>query len=243
MPQNTLRKRFINNRLLTMISRPQYESSCSVTSLTAVFNYLYSAEVGIQTQDDIARVLGFKDASEVGNYGGPGNKTVMEWFKKLTQHYAVQGSCNIFIDRSSVKDFSNNKTVFTKIRETVESENTVIIYHMENHYNVVIGYVEAAQDQEPEKAYAESPALNRWIVLGEHSTYNRFSFIFKLLDIIEKTSLRKLIPEKIHLSEQIRLILEDKLFPSPIWCRKWKNVRKDFLDSSNHCFLIFRKQQ
>ena len=63
--------RFINNELLGFISRPQYDTSCSMSSLTAVINYLFSDQIGIKTTKEWAKDIGAPDPEESM---GPGNQ-------------------------------------------------------------------------------------------------------------------------------------------------------------------------
>ena len=52
-----MKDRFVNNRVLESICRPQYRYGCAIAALTSVINYLYSAKLGVVTQEQIAREL------------------------------------------------------------------------------------------------------------------------------------------------------------------------------------------
>ena len=59
--------RFVNNELLGFISRPQYEASCSMSSLTAVINYLFADQIGIKTNKEWAEDIKAPDPEEPGH--------------------------------------------------------------------------------------------------------------------------------------------------------------------------------
>jgi hypothetical protein len=71
-----LRTRYVNTKVVEHLSRPQYDWSCSMTALTGVVNYLYSKELGVQTQESVARSLGM-NIEDIGTGGGPGNDTII----------------------------------------------------------------------------------------------------------------------------------------------------------------------
>ncbi len=61
--------RYVNNDLISYISRPQYENSCSFTALTAVFNYFYADKLGIKTSNELASAIGIKAPKNITGYG------------------------------------------------------------------------------------------------------------------------------------------------------------------------------
>ncbi len=66
--------RYVNNELLSFISRPQYDSSCSMSALTAVINYLFSDQIGIKTTKEWANDINIHSPEEDMS---PGNRTVI----------------------------------------------------------------------------------------------------------------------------------------------------------------------
>lgn len=213
--------RFVNNELLKFISRPQYENSCSITSLTAVFNYLFAEKIGIKTSNELAVIAANKPAKDVT---GAGNKTVMEWFNKLCTHYGVNGNCSYYLRRKEVEDWDNNPNLISKLKKDIKSNNTALIYHLKNHYNIVVGYFEHSEN--PDDAYNDEASLQRWIVLGEHSDYNPIS----------KITQRAL---KAVLSEDKYNLIMESVGRTPIWSRIWRSIRHDLMKSPNHCVLCF----
>lgn len=219
--------RYVNNELLGFISRPQYECSCSLSSLTAVFNYLFAGELGIQTSKDLAAKAGIIAPQDIGD--GPGNQTVMEWFDLICKAYGVKGNGGFFLRAKDVGDWDKNREVIDSLKEVVHSRDQALIYHMDNHYNVIIGWFEHAEAAD--NAYAEGE-LQRWIVLGEHSDYN------PIPELIQK-ALRAL-PDKILSEDRYNLVME-RVAATPIWCRRWGSIRHDLLNTPRHCVMSFRR--
>ncbi len=140
--------RFVNNELLQFISRPQYDSSCSMSSLTAVINYLFSDQIGVKTTKQWTQDIGIGSPEANMN---PGNQTVMKWFDLVCKHCGLKGSCGFFIRDEDVKNWEDNPKVVTKLKEAVNSKDQTLIYHLSNHYNIVAGYFENSTD--PDEAY------------------------------------------------------------------------------------------
>ncbi|HNU53425.1 MAG TPA: hypothetical protein PK046_01535 [Candidatus Syntrophosphaera sp.] len=216
--------RFMNNELLGFISRPQYENSCSMSSLTAVINYLFSDQIGIKTTKEWAEEIEAPDPEEPLS---PGNETMMSWFKLVCEHYGVEGKCDYFICDEDVEDWDDNPKVITKLKKAIKSKKQALIYHLDNHYNVIVGYFEHATD--PDKAYDPDAQLQRWIVLGEHSDYNRledFPAINKILEILKRGDRYNLLYDRCT---------------APVWSIRWRTIRHDLINTPNHCILMFEK--
>ncbi len=221
--------RFLNNKILRVLARPQYPDSGSITSLTAVINYLFSEDIGIQTPDEIAKILKFTSAGDLKINPDVSNETIMKWFRLVLTHYNLKGSCRVAVGLNEIKNFDDSLLSFDYMKNQIPREDRIYVYHLENHFNLVAGYFESAHYDQPDKVYSELDNLSKWILLGEHTTNKNLEFILKLL-------------KNIPLNFQMKLYIEDKLNPSPIWCRRWKNIRKDFLYSQNHCFIQFEKE-
>jgi len=214
----------MNNELLGFISRPQYENSCSMSSLTAVINYLFSVQIGIKTTKEWAEEIEAPDPEEPLS---PGNETMMSWFKLVCEHYGVEGKCDYFICDEDVEDWDDNPKVITKLKKAIKSKKQALIYHLDNHYNVIVGYFEHATD--PDKAYDPDAQLQRWIVLGEHSDYNRledFPAINKILEILKRGDRYNLLYDRCT---------------APVWSIRWRTIRHDLINTPNHCILMFEK--
>lgn len=223
-----LHDRYVNNRLLAYISRPQYENSCSLTSLAAVFNYLYSDRLGLKDSAELAASLGLRSPGESGY--GPGNQTMLQWFDKLCKQYEVAGDCRPYLRGEDVSNerWSDNARVFSGLKEAVRSQHQVLVYHMNNHYNLIVGYFE--HSAYPDEAYATGGKLQRWVILGEHSKYNP-------IPVVIRKALR-FIPEQVLSEDTCNLIME-RAGGTPLWSRRWRSIRHDLANTANHCILIF----
>lgn len=213
--------RFVNNELLKFITRPQYENSCSISSLTAVFNYLFSDKIGIKTTNELSLIASGKPAKDIT---GAGNQTVMNWFSKIIQHYGLKGNCSFYIRDKDVEDWDNNFNLISDMKQKIISKDHALVYHMQNHYNIVIGYFENSDN--PDDTYNANAELQRWIILGEHSEYNP-------LPKLVQNALR-LVPNE----DMYNLVMES-IGRTPIWTRRWKSIRHDLMASPNHCALMF----
>ncbi|MDD2228586.1 MAG: hypothetical protein PHY48_04145 [Candidatus Cloacimonetes bacterium] len=216
--------RYINHQMLDCISRPQYENGCSIASLTAVFNYLYAEQLGgMKSSLELASIMGLK-VDDIGTKLNASNKTVMGWFDRLTKHYKLHGSCSIYLSAKDVKDYSRNAAVISQFKDDIAKEDKAFIYHLENHYNVVLGYFEHSVS--PAKAYDTSADLQRWIVLGEHSEYNPIKDWMRMAVSL--------------VNEDLANKIQDKM-AGPIWSRRWRSIRHDLLKSPHHCIMVFSK--
>ena len=162
------RERYINQNILNCLSRPQQRWGCSLAAITCVINYLYSHVLGIQTQEGIAKVLGLSSHDP----GSPGNQELIDWFNQFTRKKrsgaAIHGTGEIKFHADNIEPFSEvNEKVVRAIKNLVHSRRNILVYHLENHYNLVCGYFESAK--EPTEAFSDDdPLLERWIVLGDH---------------------------------------------------------------------------
>ncbi|CAD2220072.1 hypothetical protein AGDE_13653 [Angomonas deanei] len=82
----------------------QYPRSCGISSLTSVYNYLYSSigesEVGSSrppvSQEELMTILGFEPPFGEIPWGGfTGNATLMRWFHAANRHFGLKGRAYI----------------------------------------------------------------------------------------------------------------------------------------------------
>lgn len=134
--------------------------------------------------------------------------------------------------KENLKKFEDNSREFSKLKSIVKRKDAAIVCHMENHYNLLIGYIEGAT--EPAESYVHNSLLHRWVVLGDHSTYID-DYIKGLLDKAGHDV------ENQHIERQEYDIIVDLLMPKPIWVRRWGSIRSDILQNINHCIILFEK--
>ncbi len=159
--------RYVNTRVLECLSRPQYDYSCGLTALTCVVNYLYTEQLGIVKQEQLARCLGF-EASEAGLDGGPGNEELLEWFLQFIRTNNLNGSGEVVLTGESMPA-AGSKTyeqMIAHMKELIRSPDSILVYHAANHYRPICGYFESAK--KPEEAFAADPEVNRWLLIADH---------------------------------------------------------------------------
>ena len=158
--------RYVNNDLLMHLSRPQYPEGCSTASLTTAVNYLFGAEHGLTAQEEFAAALGIR-AGALDTPGGPRNEVLLEWFRTYAGKKGLQAECAILLNGEDVKDSSRNNGVFEELKAIIRGSDTVLVYHLEHHYNIVCGFVEHAL--KPAEAYAPPAPMQRWLILADAS--------------------------------------------------------------------------
>jgi hypothetical protein len=132
----------------------QYPRSCGVTSLTSVWNFLYS-RLGSGTlppvsQEEVMCLLGFQPPFDDIRWGPfTGNTTLMRWFHAINTHFGVVGKCfylwkvhglgrTIGIERDDA---------LSLLKNTLKNPNAAVIYHCHNHYMVPIGFQDIPRSQ------------------------------------------------------------------------------------------------
>ncbi len=177
------RDRFVNNKLLVAIARPQYRTSCSLNTLTAVINYLYHPGRRPTTVEAVCEVLRVDCYEPIS----PGNDKVMQWFSDY-RHAMRLPPGSVRVERlTSAARQSRPQSLdqpFAELKRRVRSATDVLVYHSREdcHYNLVCGNFEAAV--EPSEAFADDPLLRRWVVLGDHLSANRPIWCRRLRDIV-----------------------------------------------------------
>ena len=175
--------RFVNNKLVGYVSRPQHKLCCSITALTGVFNYLYADIVGIKTSFELASILKIP-IDDIGTTIDPSNSDIMDWFRTIVFELGLNGTCDFFLRDNDIDDLNYNLKSYTKIKETIKCKNNALIYHMDNHYTLIVGFFDSARDSK--EVYQPNTSLDWyiksldwWIILGEH--YCKFDPIWSIL--------------------------------------------------------------
>lgn len=128
------------------LARPQYKNSCGISSLTSVWNYLFSTlGVGDKqpiTTEEALLTLGIEAPYQDVNFGSfTGNGTLKDWFAKLNRAYGVRGNVKTIFKLHGKGKVDNTPDEALKLyHEGIRSENKAYIYHSYNHYFCPIGY-------------------------------------------------------------------------------------------------------
>eukprot|EP00761_Pharyngomonas_kirbyi_P014546 gb/GECH01014576.1/.p1 GENE.gb/GECH01014576.1/~~gb/GECH01014576.1/.p1 ORF type:complete len:466 (+),score=90.73 gb/GECH01014576.1/:1-1398(+) len=159
------------------VSRPQYKYSCGISSLTSVWNFLFST-LGYGNRDPITQeqalnILGFQEPFTHIRFGPfTGNTSLFKWFRVLNKELNVEGNATyLWKAHGRGRQIGREEEdVYQELKDGLGSRNVAFIYHCKNHYLLVIGYQDSPMTQE--KAFTTE--LNgidyeRWILLGEIS--------------------------------------------------------------------------
>lgn len=157
------------------MSRPQYKTSCGISSLVSCWNYLFSTlghgNLHPITQEEALTTLTFKPPFSDIRFGPfTGNATLMRWFRHLNDHFKVRGRC-YYVYKPHGKNKTQGVTAedaLATIKKGLHDPNTTYIYHCQNHYFCPIGFEEVPQS--PTQAYS-GPVDNAdtWILIGDPS--------------------------------------------------------------------------
>mmetsp|Transcript_6955 Transcript_6955/g.10177 ORF Transcript_6955/g.10177 Transcript_6955/m.10177 type:complete len:329 (-) Transcript_6955:9-995(-) len=173
-------KKCLDMRRWDCVSRAQYKRSCGISSLTSVFNFLFSergyGRLPIQTQEDMIGLLGKKPPFDEIMFGSfTGNRTLIRWFKKFCKHFGVRGKARVIWKEVGTGKKGNAKDCQKKMLDGLKSTNKAYIYHSFNHYMCPIGY--EVTNQDPTRAYEQKIATAEqtarandiYIIMGDTS--------------------------------------------------------------------------
>ncbi|XP_012878452.1 PREDICTED: basic immunoglobulin-like variable motif-containing protein [Dipodomys ordii] len=129
------------------ISRPQYKTSCGISSLISCWNFLYSTmgagNLPPITQEEALHILGFQPPFEDIRFGPfTGNTTLMRWFRQINDHFHVKG-CSYVLYKPHGKNKTAGETAsgaLSKLTRGLKDESLAYIYHCQNHYFCPIGF-------------------------------------------------------------------------------------------------------
>nr|XP_045002129.1 basic immunoglobulin-like variable motif-containing protein isoform X2 [Jaculus jaculus] len=214
------------------ISRPQYKTSCGISSLISCWNFLYST-IGAGslppiTQEEALHILGFQPPFEDIRFGPfTGNTTLMRWFRQINDHFHVKG-CSYVLYKPHGKNKTAGETAsgaLSKLTRGLRDESLAFIYHCQNHYFCPIGF--EATPVKASKAFRGplSPQeVEYWILIGESSRKHPAIHCKRWADIV--TDLNTQNPEYLdirHLERGLQF-------------RKTKKVGGNL-----HCIIAFQR--
>ncbi|WAR27569.1 BIVM-like protein [Mya arenaria] len=114
------------------MSRPQYKTSCGISSLVSCWNYLFST-------------LG---------HG--------KWFRHLNDHFKVRGRCFYVYKPHGKNRTENvtAEDALAAMKKGLQDQNTTFIYHCQNHYFSPIGYEDKGGNLHCIIGFQRSPFLS-----------------------------------------------------------------------------------
>lgn len=155
-----LEQRFILRvpRLLCVMK--QYPRSCGITSLSSIYNYLYSClgespEMAARppvSQEEIMTILGFQPPFGEIPWGPfTGNATLIRWFNALNQHFGQKGRAYILYKVHGIGNtsrwYASDQEALTAVKEVLRNPHCALVYHCYNHYMVPVGYQDIPRAQ------------------------------------------------------------------------------------------------
>ncbi|XP_063746872.1 basic immunoglobulin-like variable motif-containing protein isoform X1 [Eleginops maclovinus] len=214
------------------ISRPQYKTSCGISSLISVWNFLYSTlgagSLPPLSQEEALHILGFQPPFEEIKFGPfTGNATLMRWFRQINDNFRVRG-CSYILYKPYGKHKTAGETAegaLLKLTQGLKDESMAYIYHCQNHYFCPVGF--EATPLKAAKAYRGPLPINEmehWILIGEPSRKHPAIHCKKWLDIV--TDLNTQNPEYLDIRHTERGIQR----------RKTKKVGGNL-----HCIMAFQR--
>uniref|UniRef100_A0A3Q3GTP5 Basic, immunoglobulin-like variable motif containing n=1 Tax=Labrus bergylta TaxID=56723 RepID=A0A3Q3GTP5_9LABR len=209
------------------ISRPQYKTSCGISSLVSCWNFLYStlgAGLPPISQEEALQILGFQPPFEEIKFGPfTGNATLM-WFRQINDNFRVRG-CSYILYKPHGKHKTAGETegALMKLTQGLKDESMAYIYHCQNHYFCPVGF--EATPLKAAKAYGTLPTneMEYWILIGEPSRKHP-AIHCKWMDIV--TDLNTQNPEYLDIRHTERGLQR----------RKTKKVGGNL-----HCIMAFQR--
>ncbi|XP_028856595.1 basic immunoglobulin-like variable motif-containing protein [Denticeps clupeoides] len=236
LPQASLeeikQRKVLDLRRWYCISRPQYKTSCGISSLVSCWNFLYST-IGAGSlppisQEEALHILGFQPPFEEIKFGPfTGNTTLMRWFRQINDHFRVRG-CSYILYKPHGKHKTAGETAegaLVKLTSGLKDESMAYIYHCQNHYFCPVGF--EATPLKAVKAYRGAVQQNEmefWILIGEPSRKHPAIHCKKWADIV--TDLNTQNPEYLDIRHTER----------GIQYRKTKKVGGNL-----HCIIAFQR--
>lgn len=159
------------------MSRPQYKTSCGISSLVSCWNYLFSSlghgSLNPITQEEALRILGFQPPFEDIRFGPfTGNVTLLKWFRQLNEHFKVKGRCFYFY-----KPHGRNRTLgvtpedaLARLKQGLRDTSATFIYHCQNHYFCPIGFEDVpVKCSDAYSGPLPQSDVDTWVLIGEPS--------------------------------------------------------------------------
>ncbi|MBN3299627.1 BIVM protein, partial [Amia calva] len=214
------------------ISRPQYKTSCGISSLVSCWNFLYSTlgagSLPPINQEEALHILGFQPPFEEIKFGPfTGNATLMRWFRQINDNFRVRG-CSYILYKPHGKNKTAGETAegaLSKLTQGLKDDSMAYIYHCQNHYFCPVGF--EATPLKAAKAYRghlPNNELEHWILIGEPSRKHPAIHCKKWADIV--TDLNTQNPEYLDIRHTER----------GIQYRKTKKVGGNL-----HCLIAFQR--
>ncbi|XP_061744669.1 basic immunoglobulin-like variable motif-containing protein [Nerophis ophidion] len=211
--EDVKQRKVLDLRRWYCISRPQYKTSCGISSLVSCWNFLYSTlgagSLPPISQEEALHILGYQPPFDDIKFGPfTGNATLMRWFRQINDNFRVRG-CSYVLYKPHGKHKTAGETAegaLLKLTQGLKDNSMAYIYHCQNHYCCPVGF--EATPLKAAKAYRGPLAISEmehWILIGEPSRKHAAIHCKKWADIV--TDLNTQNPEYLdirHLEKGIQ---------------------------------------
>lgn len=145
-------ERYIDNKALSSVRRPQPKKLCAIASLLALIHYIRGDVFSyrdVLTETDTDR--GFVESGRVSN------EKVVDMAQTYGLPLKIWNSTNI------------EKLSWEYLKKTIKSEKGFVIYHKKGHYCVVAGVIEEPRIvSSGDTPVVSATGKNLWVVIAEH---------------------------------------------------------------------------
>lgn len=153
--------RHIDTHVFESLVRPQYPTSCGISSLTTGLKYLINPKI---TQENVAKILNLDITS---NRFNPGNETIGKWSKKAAEHLGIKLKYKVLFEEGWKYNSEENDKYWETIKKAILDKNKFLILHIDGHYAPILGF--ASYPDDPSSKIQDS---NRWILVADPSPYH-----------------------------------------------------------------------
>ena len=143
-----MRDSFIANHILRGLVRPQRKYECSINAVAGAVNSLY--ERSLDRMDVLMMASWDVDDVVAGNNT---NKDVLEAIRQICWQKRLKVNGDVFLRSIPFLHWSSKRT-WNEFKRNASDPKTVLIYHANNHYTLIAGYIEDEKQS--------------YIVLAEH---------------------------------------------------------------------------
>lgn len=190
--------RYISNKVLMGSLRPQRKNCCSVTAMASAVQSLIEKQV---LPDEILTANNWSwEYVRIGK--NMDNDTVISGLNKYFKINEIDAKAERFIDEIPLGEKAI-ESYWEKIKNSVRSENEVLIYHEDNHYTNISGFFEEPLTykllEEGKRAFDDR---RNWIIIAEHSRWGNWRPIRMIKWYDFKEDLRN---NKTHLIIRVKL--------------------------------------
>jgi hypothetical protein len=187
------KRKCMDQRRWMAMARPQYPKSCGISSLTSVFNYLFSwlgaGDMRPISTEEALEALGFNPPYTNVNFGSfTGNDTLIAWFGLLCRNFKVKGKAKISwkLHGKSQTPGIDKEQALENLMEGLNDPKRAYIYHCYNHYMCPIGYERTPiKPMDAYKKLEDIEELDTWLIIGEISKAYPMFHVKKWKDVAQ----------------------------------------------------------